>query len=216
MNMNIAEQYLKNLVENIVRETLNEEVSNAKREDSHLLCEMANVGAGKWGKKVYKLIVHGPLSGDRKTPHLHIYEYTERNTRNPRFNFEISLEGIITKNDLVLSLQKDIENNLLQTHRSQCSWTGYRDLKKDLEEYLKNNSETPLFGKTVSNLQMAIYGWNHETDMLLAEQGVNIFGYYCRAKNIQVLPQYQSYLLDYKQQTQQSLQRLSDVLASLV
>ena len=50
--------------------------------------------AERWGNNTYRIAVHGIVSGERETPHVHIY-LTNDNKPYNNFNFEISIIDIL-------------------------------------------------------------------------------------------------------------------------
>lgn len=62
---------------------------------SETIFEMATISkAERWGNNMYRIAVHGTVSGDRETPHVHIY-LTNDNKPYNNFNFEISIIDIL-------------------------------------------------------------------------------------------------------------------------
>ena len=58
------------------------------------IVEMATIGYDlKFGKDRFKVAIHGPSSGDRENPHIHIYLENDKMPFN-RFNFSIVLSSI--------------------------------------------------------------------------------------------------------------------------
>lgn len=195
--MNITERQLNSILKRVIKEELTSETMT----DNHasVLSEMATFGSERWGNRQYKIAIHGVNSGDRPTPHIHIYYNQERNTRNPVFNFEISLLDILERNELNLIYQKDKSQNIKRTNRSECNWTGYKDIFDGLLSFLTSTSKCPIFGKQTSNLGRAIYEWNKETNYDATEnKGVNVLGRLIDKSK--VLPEYQSLVEDYIQQ----------------
>ena len=190
------ERNLRLPIEETVRNVLNDFVNNYDHPST--LCEMATFGAEQWGENHYKIAVHGINADDRSVPHIHVYLQKERNTCSPMFNFEISLLDILTKDEINLIYQKDIEKNILFTNRRDCSWTGYTDIRDGFKKFLFSNSDTPIFGKTRTNLERAIFEWNKETDYSATTNNhINVFRNYIEEHNIIVLPKYQHILNDY-------------------
>ena len=58
---------------------------------SETIFEMVTISkAERWGNNIYRIAVHGTASGDRETPHIHIYLAHDTKPYN-NFNFEISI-----------------------------------------------------------------------------------------------------------------------------
>ena len=126
--------------------------------DSHCLFnEMATFGAAQWGIHSYKIAIHGATSCDRQEPHIHIFRLDDRELLNPQFNCEISLDDIISKGEINLVYQSDIENGLECTRRNQCSWSGYDEILFGFRAFLEADSDMKFFDRTVTNLQRAIF-----------------------------------------------------------
>lgn len=99
--------------------------------DEEVLTEMATFGVEKWGRKTYKIAVHGASSKDRPIPHIHIYLNNDINPYT-KFNFEISLIDILCKDEINLIFQTDKKKNIDNRNRKQCTWTGYSEIKEGL------------------------------------------------------------------------------------
>ena len=168
--------------------------------DAHCMFqEMATLGAAKWGDTCYKIAIHGAFAGDNPVPHIHIFYLDEKNPINPVFNFEVSLDDIISKGEINLVYQRDVARGLDLAGCNQCSWAGYEDILTGLRSFLEAESDTAIFGRNVTNLQQAIFDWNKETDYALTmNAGVNIYGRYCKDKGITPLPRYAECLWDYE------------------
>lgn len=163
------------------------------------LNEMATFGAGKWGKETYKVAVHGASTKDRETPHIHIYLYKDHNPYS-LFNFEISMIDILCKDEINLIFQTDRLHNVDNRNRSECSWTGYRDLKEGFTKFLFSKPKTGISDyKREDNLARAIFEWNRETDFIqTTEYGTNMLGEYFAEHHLTVLPKYAKYLENYE------------------
>ena len=181
-------------MDKLVRNVLNDLVSNY----DHPLTLCATFGAEQWGENHYRIAIHGLTADDRNVPHIHVYRQKERNTCSPVFNFEISLLDILTKDEINLIYQKDLEKNIQFTNRRDCSWTGYAEILKGMKNFLQKENPVPVFGKNVTNLERCIYEWNKETDYSAAVNShINVFRNYIEEHDIDVLPKYQHILNDY-------------------
>ena len=128
------------------------------------IVEMATVGYDlKFGKDRFRVAIHGPSSGDRENPHIHIYLENDKMPFN-KFNFEISLVDILCYDEINLIYQRDISKNKKITNRNKCSWEGYRKIKEGFEEWLYKPSKTP--GEFVDNLDALIYWYNEESNVI--------------------------------------------------
>lgn len=91
-------------------------------DNNHQIPEMATISKDeKWGKYHYRIAVHGPASGDRTVPHIHIYLSSDKKPYN-NFNFEISLIDIVCKDEINLIYQNDRYNNIQRINRNKCEW----------------------------------------------------------------------------------------------
>ena len=128
--------------------------------NSEPIVEMATIGHDlSFAKDKFKVAIHGPSSGDRETPHIHIYLNSDIMPFN-KFNFEISLVDIICYDELNLIYQRDLKRGIKRTNRTKCSWEGYSKLKNDFEDWLF--SESSKRGDFKDNLDAIIYFYNEE------------------------------------------------------
>ena len=165
-------------------------IENVEEYGKHNIHELATVGGGKWGTRSYKAMIHGISPKDRHKPHIHIYLYDETNYENPRFNFEVSFEDIVSKDEINLLHQLDKEHNI---YTSDCSWDGYEDLLEGLRDFLfAKPADKHLIGY-VDNLEYAINQWNMETDFNYAEKGTNPMKQYFDEHNIHILDKFTDY-----------------------
>ena len=73
---------------------------------SETIFEMATISkTERWGNNIYRIAVHGTASGDRETPHIHIYLANDTKPYN-KFNFEISIIDILCKDEINLIYQR--------------------------------------------------------------------------------------------------------------
>lgn len=180
-----------------ISEIITEEINKVIEERKEPLLEMATFGVERWGNTLYKIAVHGASTADRDTPHFHIYLNNDINPYT-QFNFEISLEDILCKNEINLIFQHDRARNVNNRNRTECSWTGYREIKEGLVDFIFNKCPTNRFGEFEDNLARGIYDWNRETDYIkTVNQGINVLRLYFEEHNLVPLPQYQKYLKDY-------------------
>lgn len=126
-----------------------------------LILEMATIAPSiKLNKKWCRIAVHGPESGDRENPHIHIYYEDDRRPYN-QFNFEISLTDILTKDEINLIKMRDQDKGIMINNRSKCSWNGYQKLKDEFEDWLFSDKvDKP--GEWINNLDAVIYFYNEE------------------------------------------------------
>ena len=124
------------------------------------IVEMATIGYDlKFGKDRFKVAIHGPSSGDRENPHIHIYLENDKMPFN-LFNFEISLVDILCYDEINLVYQRDARNGIKRRNRSKCSWDGYLKLKEDFEDWLFSKSSKR--GDFKDNLDAIVYFYNEE------------------------------------------------------
>ena len=173
-------------IDTIVEEVLSDTIKNHKQP----LMEMATCGVEKWGKRIYKIAVHGASSKDRPTPHIHIYLNTDNNPYS-QFNFEISFVDFICNDTIVPIYQLDRENNLKCTNRRNCSWNGYKEIEEGLRALLSQSCSASKFGNFSSNLERVIYEWNRETDFVKTNNGGNPLKEYLDSHNLVPHPKYQ-------------------------
>ncbi len=166
-------------------------------DNDNMLLEMATFGEERWGNNIYQIATHGIMSGDRPTPHIHIYHSNDKNKKNPSFNFEISLVDILCKDEINLIFQLDKDKNIHNSNRTQCSWTGYDEIVSGFRVFLFETPKPSKFGTFKDNLERAIYEWNRESDYSATQNGQNTLKKYFTEKKLVALPQYQSYLEDY-------------------
>lgn len=168
--------------------------------DEEVLTEMATFGVEKWGRKTYKIAVHGASSKDRPIPHIHIYLNNDINPYT-KFNFEISLIDILCKDEINLIFQTDKKKNIDNRNRKQCTWTGYSEIKEGLYKFLFNPCEDKRFGDFNDNLERGIYEWNRETDYVKTiNEKKNLLSEYFKKKGLIPLPKYEKYLKDYNEE----------------
>jgi hypothetical protein len=158
----------------------------------HLLLEMATFGTERWGNNTYRIAVHGASTKDRPIPHIHIYLNQDVQPYK-QFNFEISLVDILCKDEINLIFQMDRKNNIKNTNRVDCTWTGYADIYYGIKTFLSSPSKSKKYGMFIDNLDRAIYEWNRETDFIKTENGGNPLKEYLDEKGLTVLPQYMKY-----------------------
>ena len=155
------------------------------------LLEMATFGKPKWGQNLYKISVHGPATSDRETPHIHIYLLND--TKLNTFNFEISLVDILCKDEINLIYQIDKKNNIVRTHRRDCSWEGYASIYRGFKEFLITNQNLGLYKNCENGLKASIEAYNNESNSL-----GNALKEYLDKKGLEVLPKYAKYFIDEK------------------
>lgn len=126
-----------------------------------VVLEMGQLSSNlRLGNKLYDISLHGPNSGDRPHPHIHIY----KPKLNKSFDFEISLVDLLCNDELNLISMKDKDNNINRRNRNICSWEGYRKMKNDFEEWLES-TEVDIIGDFKNNIEAAIYTYNREAGM---------------------------------------------------
>lgn len=162
---------------------------NVNEQATHQLLEMATFGKPKWGQNTYKVSVHGPASDDRETPHIHIYLLKDK--KLVMFNFEVSLVDILCKDEINLIYQIDRKNNIMRTHRRDCSWEGYASIYKGFKEFLTTNQNWGLYRNCENGLKASIEAYNNESNSL-----GNALKEYLDKKGLEVLPKYAKYFND--------------------
>jgi len=161
------------------------------------LLEMVTFGVERWGHTFYKIAVHGASTTDRPIPHFHIYLNNDANPYS-QFNFEISLIDILCQGEINLIFQQDRANHVNNRNREECSWTGYREIKEGIKDFLFSPCQTNRFGNFSDNLERGIFEWNRESDYVKTiNQGINVLREYFQEHNLTPLPQYEKYLEDY-------------------
>ena len=124
------------------------------------LVEITTIGYDlESGKDRFRVAIHGPSSGDREHPHVHIYLENDKIPFN-LFNFEISLVDILCRDEINLIHQRDVRKGIKRTNRNKCSWDGYKKLKEDFEDWLFSKSSKR--GNFKDNLDAIIYFYNEE------------------------------------------------------
>lgn len=163
------------------------------KDDDHLF-EMATIVGARWGGENYRIAICGLISIDRPTPHVHIYLEKDISDGEVTFNFEISLIDILAKDEINLIYQMHKANKLKKTHRNDCSWAGYADVKKGLIKLLKEKpSSDKRFIGFETYLESIIYSWNNEMDCTKTIKGGNPMKEYLHESRITILPKYQKY-----------------------
>lgn len=195
----MAKQIIR-LTESELKHILNESIKeyrHRKADMNMLLTEMATFGVERWGNTTYKIAVHGASSNDRPTPHLHIYLNNDVNPYS-QFNFEISLIDILCKDEINLIFQYDRSKNVNNRNRTQCSWTGYNEIKEGITNFLFSPCTTNRFGSFSDNLERGIFEWNRETDYVKTiNEGINVLRLYFEERHLSPLSKYAKYLNDY-------------------
>lgn len=122
------------------------------------LYEMATIAKDVIFDKEHKSVqIHGINSGDRENPHIHIYNYGDKNS----FNFEVSLVDLLCYDELKLIKMKDKKNHIEYNNRNKCTWNGYTKLRNDFEDWLYKKSNFP--GDFKDNLDAIIWNYNNES-----------------------------------------------------
>ena len=129
--------------------------------DNRHIYEMATIAKDVILNKERKSVqIHGTNSGDRETPHIHIYNYCDKNN----FNFEISLVDLLCYDELILVRMLDRQNHKDIRNRSKCSWDGYSKMRNDFEDWLYS-SDVKIPGEYIDNLDALIYWYNQESSI---------------------------------------------------
>lgn len=153
-----------------------------------MIIEMATVARRiKIGKDTYKIAVHGPISGDRPNPHIHIYLYNDARPYN-KFNFEISLCDILCKDEINIIKMRDESKHINKTGRDKCSWEGYKKLRDGIEDWLMDKSTMP--GEFKNNLDACVYWYNQEGD----HDSINPIRDYIKERGWKIHPKYKEYI----------------------
>lgn len=138
----------------------------------------------KLGRDHYRVALHGVAAGDRPYPHVHIYKKDDHYPWK-KFNFEISLVDLVCNDELNLVCQQDRNNRIDRRNRMKCSWTGYRDLRDDFEDWLEDKCTKP--GAFINNLHFLIYAYNEENNEKDSLQS------YIKSKGKSILSKYKKY-----------------------
>lgn len=148
------------------------------------------------GKQTYKIAVHGLLSGDRPTPHLHVYLSSDTRPYN-KFNFEISLCDILCKDEINIIKMRDEVKHINKVGRSKYSWNGYGKLEDGIEDWLFSKATIP--GDFRDNLDACIYWYNNEGDNNSSDNPIyyNPILDHMNKRGWKVLPKYESYIRNY-------------------
>ena len=187
----------KSELHQVIKETLDRTFLELASNERGTLLEMATFGVEKWGNDTYKIAVHAASTNDSPIPHLHIYLNTDRNPYS-QFNFEISLIDILCKDEINLIFQYDRARNVNNRNRTECSWTGYREIKEGITKFLFSPCGTIRFGNFSDNLERGIFEWNRETDYVKTiNNNINVLREYFEVNNLKPLPKYEKYLKDY-------------------
>lgn len=163
---------------------------NCKQEPSIPILEMATISKNaKLGKEQYRIAVHGPASKDRPYPHIHIYKANDEFPFT-QFNFEISLIDLLCYDELNLVTMVDKSNGISIKNKNKCSWTGYRKLRDDFEDWLEAKSDRK--GAFKNNLDAII--WNYDNEAYEDNALLN----YIQDRGKKVLPKYKEYFENIK------------------
>lgn len=187
MKIKVTKTELEEALNKAVKRVIDEEVGD------DFLIEMATCGVEKWGNRTFKIAVHGASSADRPTPHVHVYLNNDQNPYR-QFNFEVSLVDLFCTDQITPIYQLDEERNIKRTHRDECTWTYYKEIKKGLRTFFNSRCTNNKFGNFSDNLERVVYEWNRETDFVKTEQGGNPLKDYFQEHNLVILPKYQKYL----------------------
>lgn len=158
-----------------------------QQNDSNMALEMATFGKPNWNSVDYRISVHGPISKDRETPHIHIHLLEDNN--HTKFNFEVSLIDILCKDEINLIYQIDEDNDIIRTHRIDCSWEGYTNVYKNFKKFLETNQNCGPYKEFENGLRAAIEAYNAESN----SRG-NALKEYLDKRGLKVLPKYTKYL----------------------
>ena len=140
-----------------------EECLSMSKEEQPLL-EMATIGIIEANSNSYRIAIHGPATNDSPMPHIHIYLSQDKFPYS-LFDFEISVVDLVCRDEIVLVAQIDLANNIRRTHQNDCSWSGYNDLYKSINDFLSNPPMKKVYkGRALNNLQVAIMEWDNENN----------------------------------------------------
>lgn len=154
---------------------------------SETIFEMATISKSeRWGNNIYRIAVHGTASGDRETPHIHIYLANDTKPYN-NFNFEISIIDILCKDEINLIYQRDRSKNKLIKNRAKCSWEGYKTIKDNFEDWLFSDCKYP--GDFIDNLDAIIWMYNNESDSI----DENPIKSYIESRGLKILDKFKKY-----------------------
>lgn len=158
---------------------------NVTHERSIPILEMSTISKSvRLGGKNYRIAIHGPAVGDRPYPHIHIYKANDRYPFK-NFNFEISLIDLLCYDELNLVAMVDKDNGISIKNRNKCSWTNYRRLRDDFEDWLISKSD--YIGDFQDNLDAII--WNYDNESYEDNALIN----YIHDRGKKVLTKYQKY-----------------------
>ena len=155
--------------------------------DPDMPLEMATFGKPRWGEIDYKVAIHSPIIKEREIPHIHIYQLND--PYHNMFDFEISLIDILCVGKINLIYQLDRYNNIIRTHRNECSWLGYSDIYEGLEEFLHTNQNIFPYNDCLTGLEAAIVAYNAESN-----SRDNALKEYLVENDLTILPKYEKYL----------------------
>ena len=163
-------------------------------QESELFSEMATIGYPVIENTMYKIVIRGPDNNDRDQPHVHIYLKSDERP-GTKFNFEVSLFDILTKDEINLVKQYDSTRNNRKVdikNRADCSWEGYTWLKDGFIEFINEppNGKFKLNNPTArTNLELIINKWNDESN----DTSYNPLAEVIKDKKLEVLDKYKIY-----------------------
>ena len=135
---------------------ISEEIISLKHS---VLLEMATFGRINADNQLYRIAIHGPASGDRPMPHIHIYLANDH-APYTNFNFEVSLVDLVCYDKIVLVAQTDRSKNIRRTNKNECTWSGYKDLYNEFRKFLFSKPMKKLYKNVAqNNLQVAIVNY---------------------------------------------------------
>ena len=157
------------------------------------ITEMATIGRDvKFDKNLYDVAIHGASTADRPYPHIHIYLANDRNRQ--KFNFEISLIDILAYDEINLIAQIDKAAGINRKNRRICSWTGYRRLKDNFEDWLSQKPKE-LPGEWKDNLHAICWACDHESYRYEGKDGSYIKNY-MNDRGLSIIDKYKDYISD--------------------
>lgn len=165
---------------------ISEEIISLKHS---VLLEMATFGRINADNQLYRIAIHGPASGDRPMPHIHIYLANDH-APYTNFNFEVSLVDLVCYDKIVLVAQTDRSKNIRRTNKNECTWSGYKDLYNEFRKFLFSKPMKKLYKNIAqNNLQVAIMEWDNENNDNM-DDNQSLMKTFIESKGFNILPSY--------------------------
>lgn len=162
-------------------------IAGYREEKEHqLLMEMSDIQRDiRIGNNIYSFALHGQGSKDRNYPHVHIY--LTKDHSQTKFNLEISLIDILCNDEinLIRQLDRTKPKKINIKNRERCSWTGYKDIKYEFEDWLEKPYKR-IEGIYKNNLDALISEYNFTGSL----DDKNPFLAYVQGQGKKILPKY--------------------------